>query len=367
MKNNNAHSVYIHIPFCNSICTYCDFPKLQYFRLFAEKYIDSLIKQINEEKILVDNIKTIYIGGGTPTSLDDDLFEMLLCALDKFKKVEEFTIECNPESLSESKLKLMKCHNVNRLSIGVESTDNKILKAINRQHTFEDVIEKVNLARKFDFFNINLDLIIGLPQCSKEMLRKDIKNLINLKPTHISCYSLTVNPNTLMYLNNVKEKPTDEYRELYDIVNEILEQNSYEHYEISNWAINKKYSKHNLCYWQDDEYYGFGLGAAGYINGIRYENTKSINEYIKGKYISNKEMVSNEEDEEYFLMLNLRTKFGICLKKYQKRFNYSFFERYKTQIEHLIKQKLAILTNKNFYLTYDGMMILDSILLDLFK
>ena len=202
-KNNSISSLYIHIPFCQSICDYCDFPKLQYFRIFAEKYLQALKKEINET---VENkkIKTIYVGGGTPTSLEDGLFEQLFKIIEPYSKyVDEYTFEANPESLSPKKIELMKRYGVKRVSIGVESTESKILKSINRRHTLEDVIKAVSSLKEYGINNYNVDLILGLPNVTKTLLKKDLINILALKPKHISTYSLTVHPHTRFYLNKL--------------------------------------------------------------------------------------------------------------------------------------------------------------------
>ena len=218
MKKIN--SLYIHIPFCESICDYCDFTKLQYFHNFAINYIKVLKQEIASKNINY-KLKTIFIGGGTPTSLEDDLFEDLLSYLSTFVDNQtEFSIEANPESLTISKLKLMKKYGVNRISIGVESTDDKILKSINRKHSFSDVKSAIKNARELGFDNINLDLILGLPNVTFNLLNKDIENILSLNPDHISCYGLTVHEHTVFYLNGIKPPKDDTLRKMYDLVNE---------------------------------------------------------------------------------------------------------------------------------------------------
>ena len=360
--NKDITSLYIHIPFCHSICTYCDFAKVLYFGTFAKDYLNSLENELEQYHINKD-LKTVYIGGGTPTSLSDEQFSFLLSLVDPYiKNIDEYTIEANPESLSLNKLKMMKAHGVNRLSIGVESTDERILKAINRLHTFNDVKEVVNNARKLGFDNISFDLILGLPQVSNEMLIKDINNILSLNPDHLSCYSLTVHQNTYMGIKGITPPNDDEMREKYDIVNKILTDNGYIHYEISSWCKGNKYSKHNLVYWKDEQYYGLGLGASGFIDNIRYTNTLNLNEYLKGQYEGFKEVVDLNDDFEY-LMLSLRTIFGINYQEYQNRFGVSFLEKYKKRILDNRFESYFIFEKDKAYLTYEGMMIADTILL----
>ena len=362
---NNIHSLYIHIPFCDHLCDYCDFPKLQYFRIFAQKYIKELGKELKTYHISRP-LKTIYIGGGTPTSLEDDLFLELLKMLDKYtSNIEEYTIECNPESLSTNKLMMMKSHGVNRLSIGIESTHNDILKAINRHHTYEDVKAAIKNAKEVGFKNINVDLILGLPHVSKKMLEEDLDNIFNLQVPHISCYSLTVHPQTVFGIKGINELPDDETRELYDLVEKKMQENGYIHYEVSNYAKPNMMSIHNFSYWQDEEYYGVGLGASGYMSGVRYTNTRSINKYLEGKYRQEEETISLDDDKTYFIMLTLRTIKGLDLKLYKEKFKEDLYTKKQTEIEAFIKEKYLILDHDILIPTYEGMMILDTIIRDL--
>ena len=368
MMNNKVQSLYIHIPFCTHLCDYCDFPKLQYFRNFAEKYIESLIKEIESYKI--KNLKTIYIGGGTPTALNDDLFEKLLSYLAKYiKTVKEYTIEVNPESLTNSKLLIAKKYGVNRISIGVETTNDKILRAINRQHTFEDVKTAIINARNNGFDNLNVDLIIGLPHVNKAQFKEDLNNLVNLGIEHISCYSLTVHPNTVFGIKGIEE-PTDSFaRDLYDYAENFLKEKGFIHYEISNWAKPGRESLHNLTYWKDEQYYGVGLGAAGYINGIRYKNTRNLDKYLSGNYVDEKEIVDKKDDRTYFIMLNLRTIYGIDLAEFKAKFNEDLLLTKHDEISTLVKDKLLVHDKENdrIYPTYKGMMVLDQIIVQLIE
>ena len=360
-------SLYIHIPFCEHLCDYCDFPKLQYFRIYAEPYIEKLIEEI--ESYQIEDLDTIYVGGGTPTSLEDDLFDKLFTYLGKYSKnIKEFTCECNPESLSENKLNILKKSGVNRLSIGVESTDDKILKAINRNHTFNDVKSSISLARSKGFNNIAVDLIMGLPNVSIKMLEKDILNILSLNIDHISCYSLTVHENTVFKINNIDE-PSEEYsRDAYDLIHEILTNNGFEHYEISSFCKNGKKSLHNLTYWRNETYYGCGVGAAGYLDNYRYKNTRNVLAYInKDERVCEKEYLNFKDIKDYFIILNLRTNEGISLLKYQHLFNEDFYETQKDILDTFIKDKLLVLDKEKeiIYPTYEGFMILDTILLKL--
>lgn len=365
MTKNKIDSLYIHIPFCEAICNYCDFPKLQYFRFLAEKYLVALRKDL-EETVKNKDLKTIYIGGGTPTVLEDDLFIELLEMIKPFStEIEEYTIEANPESLTESKIKLMKQYGINRVSIGVESTDNKILKAINRKHTFEDVQIAVERLKKYEIDNFNVDLILGLPNCTKSVLKKDLENILSLNPAHISTYSLTVNPHTVFFLEKVEEPNEDFSRELYDLVHKTLSNNGFIHYEISNFAKEGYESKHNQTYWDNAQYYGVGLGAAGYIDNIRYKNTVNLQRYLDGYFDREDEIVDLEDQKSYQIMLNLRTNKGIDLNQYNTLYNEDLYKKNKDIIDKLIKGKCLFIKDNHLIATYEGMMILDRIFLSL--
>ena len=365
MKTNKVNSLYIHIPFCESICDYCDFSKLQYFRNFADKYLLALEKELTE-RVNNKDLKTIYIGGGTPTSLDDDQFETLLKMVEPYsKKAVEYTVEANPESLTLSKIKLLKKHGVNRLSIGVESTDDQILKSINRKHTFADVRNAMKIARENGIENINLDLIIGLPNVSEKMLLKDIKNILSLNPDHISCYSLTVHEHTVFYINGISE-PIEEFAyDAYKHIDEGLKNAGYIHYEISNWSKPGRESKHNLTYWNNEKYYGIGLSASGYIDDIRYKNTTNFNKYISFLNEIDEEIVAKKDEIEYEIMLKLRTKYGLNLEQFKAEFGIDLFSLKKDLIEQYVKSGHLEMVGSALIPTFEGMMIEDKIVLDL--
>lgn len=360
-KVSSPKALYIHIPFCSHICSYCDFCKMEYFTHIADKYLPALFKEIESYKIT--ELETIYIGGGTPTSLNDYQLELLLSFIYPFVKgIKEYTVEANVESLSESKLLLLRKYGVNRLSLGVESTNNKILKSLNRIHTFEDVKNVIKKAKEIGFHNINVDLILGLPNVSIEALDKDLKNLLSLNVEHISTYSLTVHPHTKFGIEGVEEVDEETSRKEYDLVDKVLTENGFIHYEVSNFARSGYQSLHNMTYWKDEHYYGAGLGASGYINNLRYTNTKNINKYISGECAAEREIVTLKDDEEYFVMLNLRTNLGIDDKEYTKRFGVSFIDKNKIVLDEFVKSNLIKIENGKVIATYEGMMILDFII-----
>ena len=362
--NKDIKSLYIHIPFCNKICDYCDFTKLQYFRNFAVSYLKALKKELHSYDI--HDLETIYVGGGTPTALEDDLFLELLKIIKPYSKgVKEYTFEANPESLTLNKIKLLKEFGINRVSLGVQSTNDKILKLVNRDHCFTDVKEAINNLHHYDINNINVDLILGLPQTSEKLLREDLHNVLSLDIKHVSCYGLTVNPHTALYNKGFKEPEGDILRKYYDIVEEVLVSRGFIHYEVSNWAKPGYESKHNLTYWRNEQYYGIGLGASGYLKNVRQKNTINLTKYLSGAFVEEKEIVSSKDRYTYQVMLSLRTIEGLDLKYIKQEFGIDLLQNKKEAIDSFVKNGLLKITHNRLIATYQGMMVLDSIILQL--
>ena len=333
-------SIYIHIPFCKSICSYCDFCKFYYNSNWVDDYLLSLEKEIksNYKGEIVD---TIYIGGGTPTCLDLNQLEKLLKLTNLFnKKITEFTVETNVD-LSLDKIKLLKQYGVNRISIGVQTINPKYLKFLNRNHTKEDVIKLINLLKQYNF-NINIDLIYAIPNQTLEELNEDLDFILSLGVNHISTYSLIIEPHTKLYIDNVSNIDEDLDYEMYKLINKKL--NKYHHYEISNYALKNYESKHNLVYWNNLNYYGFGLGASGYINNIRYDNTKSYNNYISGNYILEKHELDLNETISNEFILGLRKIDGIDVNMFYKKYNIKITSI--DIVKQLLKENKLILTDK---------------------
>ena len=349
-------SAYIHIPFCTSICSYCDFCKFFYNQELVDKYIDSLIKEI-KDNYKGEILDTIYIGGGTPSSLDLKSLNKLLSFINetfKVSKTLEYTIECNVMDISLEKLELFKKYNINRLSIGVESFNKDILLFLERNYSKEDIINKINLAKKY-FTNINIDLIYAVPNETLDILKSDIDEFIKLDIPHISCYSLIIEAHTKLGIKNTEYISEDLDYSMYKEIEESLERNGYDHYEISNYAKNNYESRHNLCYWKNHKYYGFGLGSSGYIDNYRYTNTKNLNKYLNGNYIDNKEIVTKELNASNYAILGLRTKYGVNKKEFFDNIGSSFKDMYDTS--DLIEN------DESFYLDKSKWYIENSILI----
>lgn len=346
-------SVYVHIPFCKSICSYCDFCKFLYNEKWATEYLNALNQEIIEY-YEQDRVKSIYIGGGTPSSLSIENINKLFEILKQIKLSEayELTFECNINDISEELLKVLQINGVNRLSIGVESFNKDNLSFMNRKHNKKDIFDKIKLCRSYNFKNINVDLIYALPNESFCTLKRDVKNMIKLGVEHISTYSLIIEDHTLIYYNKVK--PIDEELDykMYKYICKKLSKYGYHHYEVSNFAKPGYESIHNMTYWDNLEYYGFGLGSHGYINDNRYENTRNLNKYLRGEYRFNELLVSSQEEIENELILGLRKLDGISISDFNKKFNKNIFDVFKLEeaIKHgylkIINDKLFIPENK---------------------
>ncbi|MCM1052930.1 MAG: radical SAM family heme chaperone HemW [Ruminococcus sp.] len=357
-------SVYIHIPFCNSICSYCDFCKVVYNHDWIDAYLKRLSEEINNS-YMGEVINTLYIGGGTPSCLSIDELKSLFKVLKVLKKtvITEFTFECNIKDLEEEKLQFLYDNGVNRLSIGIESFNDEKLKFMNREADFKDAKKKIDLARKIGFKNINLDLMYAIPNETLKALNKDLDLILKLKPEHISTYSLIIEKNTLVGLNKIK--PIEEERDfkMYDTICKKLKKAGFIHYEVSNFAKKGFESKHNLTYWNNEEYYGFGVGASGYVAAIRYENTKSLTEYLKGNFISSKALMSKVDNMENELILGFRKLEGINLQHFFDKFEENMQNIFP--IKPLIKSGDLIYKNGSIYVNPKKLYVMNEILIKL--
>ena len=280
--------IYVHIPFCVKKCSYCDFVSFANKNDYIEEYVNALKKEIKDNKRNDYEIDTIYIGGGTPSFIDAKYISEIFKVIKENFNVNsnaEITIEVNPGTVNEEKLQIYKEAGINRISIGLQSTKNEILEKIGRIHNYEQFIETYNIARKVGFTNINVDLMLALPNQTITDLQESLDSVIKLEPEHISVYSLILEEGTLMekWVKEGNAKlPEDEIeRKMYWMVKEKLEENGYNHYEISNFAKKGFESKHNLNCWNQSEYLGFGVSAHSYVNGRRYCNISNIEKYIE--------------------------------------------------------------------------------------
>lgn len=330
----------------------------------ASFYMFRLIDELHSYHI--SDVATIYVGGGTPTSLDVASLRLLLEELRPLlRKGGEFSIELNVENTTKEKLALLREYGVNRLSIGVQSTDPAILCKLNRHHNFAQIKQLVSSARETGFDNINLDLIYGVEGQTQSILIQDLENLILLNPGHLSIYSLTIHPGTVFYLQGIKEQGEDDSREHYDLIMQTLRSHGYQRYEVSNFAKPGRQSAHNLTYWHNEEYYGIGLGASGYVNGVRYDNTRNMNKYLKGEYRATEEIITLVEDEKYFWMLNLRLEDGFAIEDYVTRYGSASLNKREKVLRSAISNGLMLKSESRIRLSDEGLMILDRILMEL--
>lgn len=359
-------SLYIHIPFCHHLCSYCDFSKLLFNESWTSSYLEALFKEIKSYNI-IKPLKTIYIGGGTPTSLSKEQLKNLLDFLSPYKNEDtEFTIEANPEDLKEDKLLLLKDKGINRLSIGVESSKAKFLHLMERNHTFLEAYEGIKLAKKLGFKRLSADFIYALPSETLEEAIEEAKAFLALDITHLSSYCLSINPMTKFHNLGYQELDEQEAGLQYEAICRVLEEGGFKRYEISNFAKNNDVSRHNLVYWRDEEYYGAGLGASGYINKVRYQNTKNLSSYLRGNFVATREIISQDEELKEYFLTNLRLVEGFSLATFQKRFGFSFIEKYESSFKKLSKNGLLKIEDNKLLATNRGLELLDQILLELF-
>ena len=353
-------SAYIHIPFCDNICTYCDFCKRYNYDFIIDKYLEALEKDI-KAKYQGEKLKTIYTGGGTPSCLNIKSLTKLMkiVKLLKIDKDYEFTFECNPENITEEKLILLKKSGVNRISLGVESTHDKYLEFLGRKHNFKMVQDKVKLIKKY-IDNINVDLIYALPNETIEELENDLQHIVNLNVNHVSTYSLEIHDNTVLGIKKTKPILEDLDSDMYNLICNYLRKHDFIHYEISNFCKDNTYSHHNMVYWKNEEYYGFGLGASGYLDNTRYDNTRSMFKYVNGRRILNKEKLSKQDKISYELILGFRLINGINKDLFKRKYGLDLINQYN--IKDLIKQGLLIDDGLNIKVSYDKLYIENSIL-----
>ncbi len=364
--------LYIHIPFCYKKCSYCDFVSFGGRSEFLPPYLSALKNEALSFK--GEKIDTIFIGGGTPNMMNVQQLEDLCIFLHKnfnIKNNAEFTMEANPQSLTLDKIKVAKDGGVNRFSVGAQSLSDEVLNDLGRSHTlkqFEDAIENI---KKADIKNFNLDLIFALPNQTPEMWQNTLKKALDYDSTHISCYSLIVDPETPLGASYERKEITlpDEETErlMYKAISKAFLQKGIYQYEISNYAKKGYECQHNINYWKCNEYIGLGCAAHSYYKGTRYNNTCDLHEYISQKdIVRNKETLSLKDMQKEFIMLGLRMNRGINLFEYKKRFNLDFISQYKNVIEKIKKLNLADYNEQYLFLTEKGLDLCDSVVVEFF-
>lgn len=368
--------LYIHIPFCVSKCNYCDFNSYKMDKKTKDRYLEDLRIEMSLYKNEAKEITSIFIGGGTPSILTSEEIEQLfknIRANFNVKENAEITIECNPGTLTLEKLNTMKEVGINRLSIGLQATQNYHLKSIGRIHTYEEFEKNYKQALEVGFKNINIDLMYALPNQKPEEWKETIERIVNLKPSHISAYSLILEEGTKLYdmYENNEFKVTDEDVdiEMYNYTINYLKSNGYIQYEISNYSKEGHECNHNILYWKCEHYIGLGAGASGYILNTRYNNVNSLEDYHEKIILNQKPIEENEtlciEDKiQEKIFMGLRMNEGIKFIDFKKEFKIDFEEKYNKTIKELLKKELIKKDNEGIKLTQKGREISNTVFIE---
>lgn len=363
-------SAYVHIPFCTQICYYCDFSKVFIKNQPVDSYLEHLIEEYNSYDI--KKLRTLYIGGGTPTALSASQLAFLLEKLtDKLdlSYLEELTIEANPGDLDQEKIAVLKDSPVNRVSLGVQTFNDRMLKQIGRSHLEKDIYENIANLKKAGFDNISIDLIYALPKQTMEDVKTNVAKAIALDIPHMSLYSLILENHTV-FMNRMRRgklslPKEDLEAEMFEYIIAELEKAGFEHYEISNFSKPGFESCHNLMYWDNAEYYGIGAGASGYVDGVRYKNHGPIRHYLEavkaGDARVQEEVLTLKEQMEEEMFLGLRKKSGVSKKRFEEKFGISFEEQYGAVVSELTEQGLLVPDRDIVRMTKQGLFLGDTV------
>lgn len=360
-----AEHTYIHVPFCKSICYYCDFCHVVYQKAMVEKWLDALRKELEWKNIRIPQ-KTVYIGGGTPTSLNAEEMKRLLAMIDPVSRhAEEYTMEVNPETLTDEKCEVMADHGINRASVGVQTSDDRLLKYIGRHHTWKDVCQCIVMLKQHGIRNISVDLMYGLPGQSLDDLKKGVQDILTLDIQHVSVYSLQIEENTVFERRGIQPCDEDLEADMYDYLKKILPANGYMQYEVSNFAKEGCASQHNLAYWHYKDFYGISCGASGKEGYMRYDNIRNVAQYCRDP--EQRELIPLTKEDALFekVMMGLRLKRGMSLKEYEQAFSESYFRRFGRQTESLIRSDLLEIEGDYVRCTDRGLDILNTVLTEL--
>ena len=357
---------YIHIPFCSSICSYCDFCKILYREDIVDKYLDNLEIEI-KNNYREERLETIYIGGGTPSCLNIRQLNRLFSIIKIFNKADnlEFTIECNFNSINKEKLDLFKKNGINRISFGIETINSKFYQFLNRYEDTSNIRKIIDYCKNIGITNINVDLMYAFKNECLNDVERDLDFIFSLNIKHVSTYSLIIEENTKLFIDGIKNISEDIDSDMYDLICKSMKSHNYLHYEISNFSKIGYFSRHNLCYWNNVNYYGFGLGASSYIKNIRINNTKSITKYLNGEYILNEEVLDFKDIIEYYIILGFRKCSGIDLQDFKFRYKQDLNYYYK--YDKLVEDNLLILDNNLLYIPEDKLYLSNSIIVKILE
>ncbi len=368
---NRKIGLYIHIPFCKKKCNYCAFFSLIWNYEREKQFIFALKKEIDcYQRVFQDyQIKTLYFGGGTPSVLSvSGLFE-IFSYLNKyidFSKIIEKTFELNPESVTQEKIQILKDFSFNRISLGVQSFIDQELKILGRIHDSQQIIEAVEIIKYMGFTNFNLDYIFGLPGSSLKSTEFSLKNLVSLKPTHISTYALSIEEQSKFKKMNQQIVSEEESLMIFQFIQNYLKAYGYKHYEVSAFAKPGFESRHNLNYWRGREYLGLGPGAHSFLANRYFKNAKNFGSYSQNslpqKYFMDKKPLNKKELIKHYLITNFRLLEGFSLKKFKQIVKIDFLKEFQKPLEELLNLKLIKINNNKVILKEKGLNLLDSVL-----
>lgn len=368
-------AAYVHIPFCEHICHYCDFNKVFLKNQPVDQYIDALLLEMERTVHAYPTpfLKTVYIGGGTPTALTAVQLDILLKGMKRvlpIEQVEEYTIEVNPDSIEEDKLDVLGENGINRLSIGVQTFEESLLKEIGRTHSRQSIWDAVERSKEAGFHNLSLDLMFGLPKQRPSHFYETIQEAIELGVTHLSAYSLKIEEKTVFYNRQRKGKlslpPEDDEVIMYEQLLEETRKAGFRQYEISNFAKPGFESQHNLVYWNNEEYYGFGAGAHGYVNGVRHQNHGPLPKYLKAiadqkAPVLTAHPVTPVERIEEAMFMGLRKREGVSRALFQRRYGRALDECFSEQITMLVARGLLQSEQDRIKLTEKGLLLANEV------
>ena len=375
--HKSASSIYIHIPFCATKCYYCAFNTYTFHKEQAKAYLTALRTEMELYAAETDPLQTIFIGGGTPSILSANALAQLFADIYQHFQITpdaEITIECNPGTVDAEKLRVMQDNGVNRLSFGLQAMQDDTLKQLGRIHTVVEFLESYHLAREHRFKNINIDLIFALPDQTMEAWHHTLNEVIALEPEHISAYNLVMEETTPFYewwQAGELQLPTEDIEaDMFQYTIQTLTSHGYTHYEICNFAKPNHFARHNLVYWDNQPCIGLGVGACGYINGMRYANIRGIAPYInklskRNKPIADTEHLTGDAEKAETLMLALRKREGISLDAYQNRFNEDIQDTFGDTLKKWIDQELLERTATHLRLTPRGLFLANEIFIEL--
>ncbi|MBO6046449.1 MAG: radical SAM family heme chaperone HemW [Erysipelotrichaceae bacterium] len=359
-----TEALYIHIPFCDHICSYCDFPKVFYNKTMVDRYLACLSKELSD---IHGSMRTVYIGGGTPSSLTIEQLSLLMSMIQPYlsEKTVEVTMEVNPESMNREKLELIYQSGVSRLSIGVETFNDHLLQKIDRHHTKSQVLKLLEEAVEVGFTNISIDMMYGLPEQSITDVHQDLMVIKDLSMvTHVSYYALILEPHTKLANANYEALDEDLDYQINLLIDDSLTSFGFHQYEVSNYARGDYESEHNKAYWHYDNYYGAGVGATGKIDEDLIVHSRSLTRYLKNESIISVEKQSSEDTMFNHLMMSLRLNEGLNLEEFKRRYHVDCLDYYHIPLKKHLEQGTLVLNGHYLSTTKESQRYLNSILID---